>query len=156
MSVLQQPVLFLNVSDLQQHLQPSGMSFLQLLVLLLDVSTLHQPVLPLACLFYSILCCHWRACSKAPCALPGVSVLQQPLLLLACLFCSSLCCLWRVCFTAAFVASGVSVLLQVLPQDVFFVQHPMLPLPWVNLLYSTADFAALQGVLSYSSLFSNF
>jgi hypothetical protein len=120
MSVLQQPVLPLDVAVLQQHLLPSGVSLRQQHVLLLDVSVLQQPVLPLACLFYCSLCSLVSATScfteghtppyllqrtppkqySSPTA-SGVSVLQQPVLPLSCFFCSSLCCFWRAYSTAA-------------------------------------------------------
>ncbi len=143
------------------------------------VSVLQQPVLPLACLFYSSLCCLWRVCSIAACAAFGVSVLQQPflplvclfhkqlLLPLACLIYSSLFCLWRVCprssiccisracSVADCAVSGVPVLQQpVLPLDVYFVQHPMLPLRICCTVEQTL--LPFRAVLSYSSLCWNF
>jgi hypothetical protein len=83
-------VLLLNDSDLQQHFQPSDASVLQLPVLLLDVSFL-----------YSSLCCLWRVCSTSARGASGVSVLQKPVLLLDDPVLQSPCCFWRVCSTAA-------------------------------------------------------
>ncbi len=68
------------------------MSVLQQPVLFLDMFVLHQTVVPWTCLFFSSLCCHACACSTTACAAPEhvyfladcavpvlkVSVLQQP------------------------------------------------------------------------------